>query len=189
MEAAMTRKLLAVLIGILAPSWAGAAEWYLGGGIGEKVTAGEVSRPLEEFGVRAPDESRKIYAGAELGKILAVEGAYYDFGDRVCCPQLADAGFATSLQGVALAAVGRLPLPVPRLQIFAKGGVLFWEEEGDEITIAGPIAVSVDGSDPIFGVGASIRLAGPLRVRAEWETFDLGEDSGDSLWLLVEVRF
>ncbi|MCZ6506726.1 MAG: hypothetical protein O7A04_01575, partial [Acidobacteria bacterium] len=143
--------------------------------------------PVQGLAVEALDESWKLYGGGDLGSHLGVEGTYYDFGSRTCCPNLADAGFDTLLDGYSIALVGRLPLD--RVELFAKAGALWWEEGGHEITIAGPRPLSSEGTGALFGVGVSVRILENLGLRAEWETFDLGGDSASSLWLAAEIRF
>jgi hypothetical protein len=178
---------IAVLLPLALPGALGAAEVYVGGGVGDDVTESATGAGFAEFEGEAADDSRKYYLGVGLGDHFALEGSYYDFGERTCCPGLADAGFASSLEGWSVAAVGRLPFG--RYGIFGKVGVLQWEEVGDLITIAGPQPFTDDGSDPLVGVGASVLLLEHVAARLEWESFDLGESSADTVWVLLEIRF
>ena len=178
---------IALLLFLLAPTWLGAAQAYLGFSAGEKVATSQFGRPFQDLGVQVRDESWKLYGGIDLVRHLGVEVTYYDFGSRTCCPNLADAGFDTRLDGYSITLVGRLPLD--RVELFAKAGALVWEEGGQEITIAGPRPLSSEGTGALFGVGVSVRILENLGLRAEWETFDLGGDSASSLWLAAEIRF
>lgn len=183
----MPKNRVALSLFLLVPTWLGAGELYLGFGAGEKVTASQFERSFQDLGVQARDESWKLYGGIDLGRHLGVEATYYDFGSRTCCPALADAGFDTRLDGYSIALVGRLPLD--RVELFGKAGTLFWEESGQVITFAGPLPRSADGSDLVAGVGVDYRILDSLGLRAEWETFDLGDDSASSFWLAAEIRF
>ena len=183
----MAKRLTILVLALWLPGSLAALELYAGGAVGEKVTQGALGLPFEELGVEALDPSAKIYGGFGLGRHLAIEATYYDFGVRICCPRLADAGFNTRLDGYSAAAVGRWPFD--RLQLFGKVGILVWEETGEELTFAGPRPIAADGSDLLVGVGAAVGLIEHLAVRAEWEAFDLGDASADAVWIAVEVRF
>lgn len=178
---------LAVLLPALTARSVFAGDFYVAAGLGDEVEDGEFGEPFKELGIEAEDRAWKALVGLDLGEHLAVEVAFQDFGERICCPGLADAGFVTSLEGVSAAVVGRLPLD--RLELFAKAGLLLWEEDGTGITIIGPQKLSADGSDPLFGVGATFDLVERFALRAEWESFDLGEASSDTFWLGIEIRF
>lgn len=184
-----TRALPVLLLAsfLAAPSGLAAAELYVGGGVGGEVPDSDEGAAYEDFTRLAEDDGRKLYAGVRLGEHLAVEGAYHDFGDRTCCPEIADAGYISTVDAFALAGVGRWP--VGRFELFGKAGVLQWKESGDRITIAGPRPFSSDGSDLLLGVGASVLLLEHLAARVEWEAFDLGAGSADTAWLLLELRF
>ena len=165
----------------------GASDFYAGVGLGESMAGGQYAQPLQEFGVEASDNARKVLVGSVLSEHLAIEGSYYDFGARTCCPALADAGFETDLDGFAAALVGRLP--ADRFELFAKAGALFWQEKGNEITIAGPRPLSADGVDLAVGVGALWRVGGRFSLGAEWEVFEVGGDSLSGLWLTARIGF
>lgn len=184
----MTRSRIALAVLLLAfPAWLGAAEVYLGGGVGDEMTESDAGALFEDFTRQGGDDSQKLYLGIGWGRYFAVEGSYYDLGGRSCCPELADAGYVSSVDGLSLAGVGRWPLG--RFELFGKAGMLQWEESGEMITIAGPQPFTTDGSDLLFGAGGAVRLLEHLAARVEWEAFDLGEDSADTVWLLLELRF
>ncbi len=176
---------LALLMAL--PTGLAAGEFYVGAGLGESVAGGRFSEPLERLGVKARDDARKVFAGAALSDHLALEATYYDFGSRTCCPQLADAGFETELDGFAATLVGRLP--TERFEVFAKAGVLFWNEEGIEISFAGPRPLSADGNDVALAVGALWHVVGDFSLGAEWEAFEVAGDSIDGLWLSARIGF
>ena len=183
----MLQRLGIVLVAFALPAAAGAVEIYAGFGLGGKVAEGGLAEPVANLGPRAEDDSVKIYLGAGLGRYLGVEATYYDFGARSCCVGLADAGYDASLDGYSLTAIGRLPRE--HFELFAKAGVLAWDESGTGISLAGPFPVAADGEDLIVGAGVSLRLLEQLAVRAEWERYELGGDSADAVWLAAEIRF
>jgi len=180
---------LLVLLALLTalPGGLAAGEFYVGVGIGEKAAGGQFSQPLREFGVEASDQGHKAFVGAEISELLALEGTYYDFGTRTCCPGLADAGFVTDLNAFSAALVGRFPME--QVEFFAKAGALFWQEKGEEITIAGPRQLSAEGSDMVFGAGVWWRIAGKFSLGAEWEALEVGGDSISGLWLNARIGF
>lgn len=186
----ITRKsLLIVLASLLTPTFAQAVEVYVGGGVGSDFEAGTATDPLtSHLGTSTTGDRYKLFAGLGLGRYLAVEASYYDFGGKRCCePLVPDLGFAFDTDGYSAAVVGRLPLG--RVALFGKVGTLWWDESGQLITIAGAAPWSKHGTDMLTGAGVGFRLTDHFHLRGEWERFEFADSSADGVWAAAEFRF
>lgn len=151
---------------------------YLGAAIGQGV---EIDA-AEEVGADSSGPSFKLFGGIGIGENFAVEIAYHDFGTTDCCgPSYADLGFRWN--GGAFSASAMVLLPINRFRLFARAGALWWTIDGDVLTIAGPQPFSNDGVDLLAGVGGDIRVVGYLRIRLEWERFNLNDSDADSVMI------
>jgi hypothetical protein len=185
----VTRISAATLLLALAAA-AGAARansFYLGGSVGEGIEGGEI-RSQSTGGLEASgaDETFRVFGGLGLGRHVALEVAYNDFGERSVVP-VADFGYDLDLSGFSGSVLGIVP--VGRFNLFGKAGFLRWTEEGTLLTIAGPRASSQDGSDLLLGAGVTFDLAERFGLRAEWERYDFDTGAEDALLGGVEVRF
>lgn len=161
-------------------------KFYLGAGLGGDVDAGSFRDGLERFST-AEDDPWKAFAGVAIGRHLAFEVSRYEFGTQRCCPQVADIGFLSTVDGFAAAALGRWP--IGRFTPYVKAGVLAWEEDGEFVTLIGTFPRSADGTDLLYGAGLDFDLAKRFAVRADWERYDFGGASSDGLWASLLVRF
>lgn len=138
---------------------------YFGGGVGQSFVQTEVSDiqnpdlKLNENGF-----AYKLLAGAKMGRILALEGGYRSFG--TVKSKIADVNFESNITAYDLHAVGNLDLGI--LWLFAKGGVVFW----DQRNMIEDAEASASGSAFSWGMGVTLKL-GVMGVRAEWERFEL----------------
>jgi hypothetical protein len=180
--------LAAFLLVVAATPGAVLAEgFYFGGSVGEEVVGGDVrSQSTHGSEASGPGESYRVFGGVGLGRYAALEVAYNDFGERSVVP-IADFGYDLDLTGYSGAVLGIVPMG--RVSLFGKAGVLRWTEEGTIITIAGLQDRSVDGSDLLLGAGVTFGLAPRFGLRAEWERYDFESGAEDALLGGVEVRF
>ena len=162
------------------------AETYIGAGFSGSVEAGALQRGVEEY-VESSGTPWKGFVGFGVGKYLAFEAAYLDLGTRVCCDQVADFGFHTDIEALSASVVGRWT--ATRVSLFARAGVLSWDEKGEQITIAGLSPFSAEGTDLILGSGIDIDLASGWFIRAEWERYEFDDVTSDSFWGAVSYRF
>ncbi len=181
------RKSLPIALALLlAPTFAQALEIYVGGGLGSEIEGGtlgeEMSGDLDATGDRY-----KLFAGLGLGRYLALEATWYDFGGLRCCFEATDSGFESETDGYSAAVVGRLPLG--RVSLFGKVGVFAWDEDAILTTIAGPIERLEDGTDLVTGAGAAFRLGDHFELRGEWERFEFADSTSDGAWAAVQFRF
>ena len=99
----------------------------------------------------------QLILGADFNQYFAIEGSYVDFGD------FGGGGYKASVDGFTLAAKGSLPISA-MVDLYAKGGVLFWQTDYDVLGFDG----DVDGTEPFVGVGASFALAPRLALNIEY---------------------
>lgn len=181
--------IVAAFLAVTPAAQAGPLKFYLGGSLGDglDLDAADLDIDLPELGIEREDRTWKVFGGIAVGRIFGAEAAYHDFGTVVCCEGLADAGFAVDVQGVSVNAMAGIP--ISRLRLFAKAGLISWEADGRLLTFAGPIPLTLDGEDPMGGVGADLKLTGHLSVRAEWEIFQIAEGELDVASLGVQYKF
>lgn len=116
------------------------------------------------------DTSWKVYGGWTFLKFLGLEASYLDLGS----PK--DSGATISLTGSDLYIMGHLPLG-KHLEIFGKVGYLFWNSD---TKISGSSS-SDSGNDMAYGAGVAWKFGEHLRVRGEYERFDVSNT--DSVYL------
>lgn len=143
----------------------GAANAYLGAGAG--VANFEDDVEFEDLGdVELDDDSTayKIFGGYRATPNFAIEGGYRSFGE-------ADAGpFTVETEGLDVSAVGLVP--VGPVDLFAKGGLIFWD------TDAGAGIPDSDGEDLTYGVGGQLNVGSLFfRLESEWFDIDFPEDT------------
>ncbi|MGA8259039.1 MAG: outer membrane beta-barrel protein [Arenicellales bacterium] len=140
-------------------------KFYLGAGAGRANLKSHVK--LGDLGdVRFSDDSTayKIFAGYRAARYFGIEGGYRNFGK-------ADAGpFSVKTDGFDVAAVGFLP--VGPVDLFAKGGVIFWNTDSQAP------APNDSGQDLMYGVGGQLNLGSLfLRLESEWFKMAFPEDA------------
>ncbi len=179
--------LLIALLAFSPVAQAAPLSFYTGGSLGTGIGIDAGDLRLSDFGAETDDQTWKLFAGIGIGRIFGIEAAWHDFGTVSCCAQVADAGFDINLQGLSVAAVAGIPLN--RLRLFAKAGLVAWEADGEVVTFSGPLPFSADGEDPMGGVGADFKVNKRLAVRAEWEVFKIDEGTLDSASVGVQYKF
>lgn len=116
--------------------------------VGVGVGAAEMSF---EQGFEATDTSLLVFSGYQFNRHLAVELMYVDGGE----PD--DNGIVVGTRGAYASALGILPLG-NRISMFARVGVLAWEQEAD--------GFEREGTDVGYGLGAACNV-GPIQLRLE----------------------
>ena len=111
---------------------------------------------------------------------LGIEVGYVDLGG----PSANLGGTQFEIDSDGFNAFGLLGFDLGPLGVFAKAGVISWDSE---LSIDGVSAVSEDGSDPAYGVGARFGV-GPVDIRAEYEFFDI-EDAEDIAMVSVGLTW
>jgi outer membrane immunogenic protein len=146
------------------------AQGYIGGSVGQagiEIVDGSFVPPLA---FDEDDFAWKAFAGYNFGLSvinLGIEGGYVNFGS----PSTDILGSKVKVEATGFDLFGVLGFNLGPVGIFAKAGVIAWD---GKITADGLEVGSDDGSDPAYGVGAKIGL-GSLDIRAEYESFDIGD--------------
>jgi opacity protein-like surface antigen len=132
--------------------------------------------------------SWKIYAGLKpVGFPLGIDVDYMDLGNA------AGATFkgAAHANAKAFAAyvVGYAPIPVPNIDLYAKGGLARWQFDGN-YNYPGLFSVSENGTDFAWGVGGQVHFLENFAVRLEYEHFNVREADDVQVYSLgVSYRF
>ncbi len=125
----------------------------------------------------------KVFAGWRFTRFFALEGDYVDFGKSKAAVETL--GITAKTTGFAPYVVGTLPIgPV---ELFAKGGVLYYD-----LKVNGPSGRLVDASshDAVYGAGIGFVVLQRLSLRAEYEQIDVSQfASSHSVWLTAAWRF
>jgi outer membrane protein with beta-barrel domain len=154
------------------------------------VGAGVLWSKISEVSATGSDLSNtawKALAGFRPIKPFAVEADYLDLGSK----SASFVGGNTDLQYKAFAAyaVGFLPLPVPFLDVFAKGGLARWSSSGGTTFPSGFTSLSDNGTEFAWGIGTQAHF-GNLGARLEYETFHIQNTNGaNAISLAVTVSF
>jgi hypothetical protein len=156
------------------------------------------------------DSTYGFVVGYRLTQHLAFEGGYMDLGEVTyrdrsdgvfdnTSPESWQQNVASSTSGIALSALGILPLSY-RWELYARGGVLL-SNSTESIFISDGIGsrklrASKSGADLLAGVGASFSIVDIYNLRLEFNrVLDAGDDATldeadvDMLTLNVTVSF
>ncbi len=126
--------------------------------------------------------SWKIYAGLHpIGLPLGVDVDYLDLGS-------ADSGTAigpahASSKAFAAYAVGYLPIPVPNIDVYAKGGLARWQFSG-HYGSTNLFQVSENGTDFAWGVGGQVHFLGRFAARLEYEHYNVHQANDVQIYSL-----
>jgi len=115
--------------------------------------------------------------GYGLNKHLAFEVSYSDFGS-LHLPKIPDAGGTIESDGISIQMVAKYP--VDKFTFYGKLGNLWWDREGVLGSVAGPVKFNSDGSDLMYGVGASYNITSHLDVNIEFKGSNADHDSSVS---------
>ncbi|MGA8260149.1 MAG: outer membrane beta-barrel protein [Arenicellales bacterium] len=132
---------------------------YVGAGAGEANFDDQVQvKDIGKVKLSDKETAYKLYAGYRATENFAIEGGYRNFGKAKTGP------FSAETDGWDVEGVGLLPIgPV---DLFAKGGVIFWDTRG------GGGFPDQNDHDLTYGLGGQLNLGGLwLRLESEW--FDI----------------
>jgi hypothetical protein len=147
---------------------------YLGAAVGQaQVSMGAPSISAAEF--RENHSAYQFMAGIRPISLIGAEVAYINFGN----PRGSLGSFTADakIDGTAGFGVFYLPIPVPFLDLYAKGGVAKLNSAiRGTAPVIGAFRVETSDTRPAAGVGAQLKF-GSLAVRAEYERFDVAGGS------------
>ncbi|MEM1434273.1 MAG: outer membrane beta-barrel protein [Pseudomonadota bacterium] len=153
------------------------------------------------------DTGWKIFGGLNFNAYVGVEVFYVNLGEALQSLAVdasalisvgnepsgsVDAKAEAEVDAFGAAVVGRLPLSEP-FSLFGKVGMTAWDADlnisasfsgsasGLPITASDSLSDSDDGTDIMFGAGASWQFSEAWRLRAEWERFAI-DDADVDLW-------
>ena len=109
-----------------------------------------------------------IGAGWRFNNWLAVDAAYWDFGEFKS-DEIASAG-KTELETTAITVGAMASVPLWILDVYGRAGVAFWDTDADFREL------EEDGEDLYFGVGAALNIFGSIDLYLEVIRFDLETD-------------
>jgi len=181
--------------------------FYVGGSFGQSkvndFNGADIDAELSLLGLTSStstddtDTGWKAFAGYRFMKYLAVEGAYTNFGEAtansiVTAPSAGVVNTTLESDAWTLSALGILPLG-DRFSLFGRVGVNFWNIDVSATgTGSGGTATasdSDDGTDWVYGVGATYSLTKNLGVRGEWERYDFDDGDVDLLSAGISWNF
>ncbi len=145
---------------------ASAQGFYVGAGIGNTFFSSEFEDATDQ--ITKIDENStawKIFGGFSPKQFIGLEGGYRDFGTVETTVDGVNLESKTS--GWDFELLGRFQISI--IDIFGKAGVMFWSND----SAAGNFNESDSGTDFMWGLGAGARL-GPIGVRLEWESVEVG---------------
>lgn len=150
---------LAMTAPVLQAQTAASPGLYLGAGAGvanfeDEVEVGDIG----DVDIDDDSTAYKFYGGYLFTPHLALEGGYRSFGEAEAGP------FSVETTGWDASVVGFLP--VGPIDLFARGGMIFWQTDG-----AGGVP-DRDDEDLTYGLGGQLNI-GTLFVRLESEWFDI----------------
>ncbi|MBC7983287.1 MAG: porin family protein [Candidatus Obscuribacterales bacterium] len=161
---------------------------YLGAGVTRSTidaNSSAISQTITNVGIDDDDNGFKVIAGVRPLDWLAVEANYIDFGE--VSTSTATTRTAYGLKGVDAFAL--LLIGPPFLDIYAKGGAIRWQAEGDITSALGTARDKESGFDVAYGAGVQARF-GSLAARLEYERFEIDNtDETSALTLAVTWTF
>lgn len=186
------------------------AGWYFGFGVGgdygrDWKSASRFESSLAAQGITATqtgsdsaDLGVKGYAGYAFNKYLALEGGYAQFNNFTAKGTASTAPAVSAYQTEdnntwALAVVGTLPL-TKDFSVFGKVGGNSWKKTTNTVLhdangVPTRTATLDRGTDPYYGVGVSYAVLENVRVRGEYERYDLGGPKIDFVSAGLAVNF
>lgn len=181
----MFRAMIAALILASAsvPALAADNGFYVGAAIGQggvKTDEVDLGTAFDDFD--GDDTGFKVIAGFRPLEWFAVELNYVDLGtaeDTV-------GGLDLHVDTTGIDAFAVVFLPIPVVDIFAKAGVISWDQDA---SISGLGSASEDGTDLAYGIGVGMGF-GSLGARLEYERFEIEDtDTVDMISLGLTWTF
>ncbi len=170
----------------------GSERFYVGAGAGASDIDRDATEGLITSGaVDGSDSGIKIYGGYRFRPNLALELAYVDLGTLTYSGDFAGmpvTGGKVKASGFNTSLVGIHPLN-PRLDLFAKVGLVAWNAKASDVTGGVPFAAKDDGVDLSFGVGADYYFTKKVGARLEWEHFATEPGAASLVSAGIVVRF
>ena len=164
----MKFKRLAIMC-LLVSSTSAYASGYVGLGYGNT----SVKADLSDLGGGIIDDSTalaKFYGGYQFNKYLALEGGFYSLAQvRVGSVDTGSGAVSGSVDMKAFGISGVATAPLTKsIRAYVRAGAVVWDADiTRDTTTAG-----ADGTDALYGLGASYNFTQAFAVTADWEVID-----------------
>jgi hypothetical protein len=170
------------LLPLAAPLAAQSLHWHAGVGLaGELDGRGPpAGRPLEA------ENAGTLLVGATHGSGFGVEAAYVDLGELVAS-NIADAGY--EVDGELWSVGATYAIPLDAFEPYAKLGWFSRDEDGTQLTIAGPRPLRLDDDGVMGEVGLRWRASDAFALRLGYAHYDFEPDADGSAQLMAEWHF
>jgi OOP family OmpA-OmpF porin len=170
---------LAIALALVLAAPAARAEFLIGASVGQTNAAVD-----DQISFDADGTGWKVFVGFRFFKFLGIEGGYRDFGS----PGTSLAGVSAEVEPRGVDVYGVGVLPIKKLELWAKIGLIYWDETLSVTGAGTPQEDDDSGTDGAFGFGIAWKFADWIALRGEWEEFDLGA-ADDVRFLSVGVDF
>jgi hypothetical protein len=158
---------------------------YFGVGLGDYSTKIDNPDDLDDVDIDfdEDEDATKIFGGFRLNPHVALQLDWFDFGESQMATDVLSISVDT--KGLGPNVVGTLPIgPV---ELFAKGGLLFYDVKIDQDD---DNLLDDSGNDPFYGVGVGFTIGGKLALRVEYEEIDIEAfEEADAAWITAAWRF
>jgi OOP family OmpA-OmpF porin len=142
-----------------------AKNMYVGIGVGQSEVRDDFTcGSLAGCSVDSKDTAWRMYGGAQLLDLLAVEMGYRNLGEGKI--ESTGSSYKRKAKGIDMTAVGTLSV-TDTITLMGRGGMMRWVVEDD--------SYSTTGMTPLYGIAAKFSLTKEIALRADWERLkDLG---------------
>lgn len=146
---------------------------YFGVGLGDA--------KLNETGI--DDEmGKKLFAGYQINRFIAVEAAYTDFGNY----SSSSIGSSSELDGIEASVLASYPIG-SRFSVFGRLGYWKWDYEVSGTN--GAKISSKDGQGLVHGAGLDFKLNRRLKVRGSWDEYRVNDGIANFINLNMMYTF
>lgn len=187
------------LIGACSIANAADLKWYAGAGVGSSSIDTGVSALTGTASLDEDDTGFKLFGGYRLTKNISIEGFYSDFGEASLTGNNGDTftyggavytftanNVKVTAEGTALGVAGVFNMPLSKdFSAHAKLGLMHWDADGTVTADAGSAALSDDGTDIYYGLGATYNFTKNIGVAVELERYDFDNEDVD----LISANF
>ena len=156
-----------------------AGDTYVSGSVGLATYDSDAIGALKKYGITVDENATafKLNAGYSFNDYIAVEAFYLNAGEY---DLTASIGATASFKVSGFGAAGVVSYPVTdAFDIYGKLGFWAWESDSNGNT--------VDGTDPVYGVGASYNFNENVGAFVEYDMNQTGSDNVDESFNILSL--